>query len=359
MLMVDSFSLSVYPAKHLILMCETLGALCSHFIMQKFEAPKTAEQPPPKEEKMETDVNGDDDDDDDAGGVRPPTSDVFFQLLPKLLTKLESIVGDDSMSDDDIQLIELLSAVCLQAMIGTFMPKNVLDTFDRVLDATQYWTQYRIARSASRWVSFIDDEDVASWLIVPIQSNRYGQHFLAAKIYDKIASNVSLEKFHFFLTSLSQISKAECILNIGSEYEKIEEQYKQISTTQRIESEFTLAQRLEKAVTLYWKALATLKASSSPTHPLIFQSEWIRLRGQLLEAMFNLVIIKNTQSITPPPTIAQIIAQNSRDHLQKYGHVTNQLRKAVKILKVCEDSYSKLYKSAFDADPCTLEFLEM
>lgn len=131
-------------------MCETLGALCSHFIMQKFEAPKTAEQPPPKEEKMETDANGDDDDDDDAGGVRPPTSDVFFQLLPKLLTKLESIVEDDSMSDDDIQLIELLSAVCLQAMIGTFMPKNVLDTFDRVLDATQYWTQYRIARSASR-----------------------------------------------------------------------------------------------------------------------------------------------------------------------------------------------------------------
>lgn len=170
---------------------------------------------------------------------------------------------------------------------------------------------------------------------------------------------MSLEKLHFFLNSLSQISKAECILNNGCEYEQIEQQYATLSPTRRIKSVFTLAERLEKAVTLYWKALATLKASSSPTHPLNFQSECVRLRGQFLEAMFNLVIIKNTQSITPPPAIAQIIAQNSRDHLQRFGHVTNQLRKAVKTLKVCEDLYSKLYKSAFDADPCTLEFLEM
>lgn len=47
--------------------------------------------------------------------------------------------------------------------------------------------------------------------------------------------------------------------------------------------------------------------------------------------MFNLVIIKNNQSITPPPVIAQTLAQNSRDYLQKYGHVTNQLRRAVKV----------------------------
>lgn len=101
------------------------------------------------------------------------------------------------------------------------------------------------------------------------------------------------------------------------------------------------------------------KASSSPTQPLAFQSEFARLRGQFLEAMFNVVIIRNTQSITPPPAIAHTLAQNSRDHLQKFGHVTNQLRKTVKTIKVCEDMYAKLYKSAFDADPCTLEYLEM
>lgn len=55
--------------------------------------------------------------------------------------------------------------------------------------------------------------------------------------------------------------------------------------------------------------------------------------------MFNLVIIKNNQSITPPPVIAQTLAQNSRDYLQKYGHVTNQLRKAVKV------PYSEFYNA--------------
>lgn len=83
-----------------------------------------------------------------------------------------------------------------------------------------------------------------------------------------------------------------------------------------------------RAANIFWYQL---QASSSTNHPLTFQTEFVRLRGQLLEAMFNLVIIKNNQSITPPPVIAQTLAQNSRDYLQKYGHVTNQLRKAVKV----------------------------
>lgn len=144
---------------------------------------------------------------------------------------------------------------------------------------------------------------------------------------------MSLEKLHFFLSGLSQISKAESILNYGCEYETIEEYFKQKhdDSSNGLESNLKLAERLERAVSLYWKALATLKASSSTNHPLTFQTEFVRLRGQFLEAMFNLVIIKNTQSITPAPIIAQTLAQNSRDYLQKFGHVTNQLRKAVKV----------------------------
>lgn len=162
---------------------------------------------------------------------------------------------------------------------------------------------------------------------------RYGHHYLAATIYERLSSNVSLEKLHFFLCGLNHISKAECILNFGCEYETIDEYYKQNrdSAANKIKCNLTLAERLERAVSLYWKALATLKASSSTNHPLTFQTEFVRLRGQFLEAMFNLVIIKNTQSITPPPIIAQTLAQNSRDYLQKFGHVTNQLRKAVKV----------------------------
>lgn len=168
-----------------------------------------------------------------------------------------------------------------------------------------------------------------------ISPNRYGHHYLAAKIYERLSSNVSLEKLYFFLGGLNQISRAECILNYGCEFDVVDEHYKQTSSReggiQKIKSNLTLAERLESAITLYWKALASLKASSSTNHALTFQTEFVRLRGQFLEAMFNLVIIKNTQSITPPPTIAQTLAQNSRDYLQKFGHVTNQLRKAVKV----------------------------
>lgn len=271
-------------------MCETLGALCSQFCNKKFSA---SQAPPPNVASMDID----------------PVANPFQQLLPNLLRKLENIV-DANFDRDQVRFIEILSAVCLQSMLGCFMPQRVLDVFDKVFNVTSFWTQYRIARSASR----------------------YGQHYFAAKIYTKLASIVSIEKIHFFLTSLSQISKAECVLNHGHDFESISQNYASIEPNgAKSLDALTIAERLEKAIALYWKSLATLKASSSPTHPLTFQSEFVRLRGQFLEAMFNVVIIKNTQSITPPPAIAHTLAQNSRDHLQKFGHVTNQLRKTVKV----------------------------
>lgn len=271
-------------------MCETLGALCSQFCNKKFSTSQTNTT-----NAMDVD----------------PMANPFQKLLPNLLFKLECIV-DAEFDEDHIRFVEILSAVCLQSMLGCFMPQRVLDVFDKVFRVTSYWTQYRIARSASR----------------------YGQHYFAAKIYTKLASCVSIEKIHFFLTALSQISKAECVLNHGYDFESIYQNYGVIepkSNGSVSVDALTIAERLEKAITLYWKAMATLKASSSPTHPFTFQSEFVRLRGQFLEAMFNVVIIKNTQSITPPPAIAHTLAQNSRDHLQKFGHVTNQLRKTVKV----------------------------
>lgn len=271
----------------------------------------------------------------------------FHQMLPKLLKKLDSIASTGPISKDQVAIVETLSAVCLQSMLGTFLPVKVLHTFERILKATNHWTQYRIARSASRYGEnflqyfFFNLEFCSSFSF----NFRYGHHYLAAIIYERLSSNVSLEKLHFFLGGLNQISQAECILNYGCEFNKIDEYYKQStsagtssgstssrdSSAKRIKSTLSMAERLESAISLYWKALASIKASSSTNHALTFQTEFVRLRGQFLEAIFNLVLIKNTQSITPPPIIAQTLAQNSRDYLQKYGHVTNQLRKAVKV----------------------------
>lgn len=92
-----------------------------------------------------TDTNSMDVDEDD---VFRQTS-AFHQMLPKLLKKLDSIAGG-TISKEQVPIVETLSAVCLQSMLGTFLPVKVLHTFERVLKATNHWTQYRIARSASR-----------------------------------------------------------------------------------------------------------------------------------------------------------------------------------------------------------------
>lgn len=303
-LLTDDF---VYPTKQSTLMCETLGALCSQFSSIKFSIIE--------ENQLK----------------KSP----FNEILPQLLRKLEKLAEDDSTKVDQSHFIEILSAVCLQTLLGCLLTPQILEIFEKVTKSTNSWSQYRIARSASR----------------------YGQHYLAAILYQKLSSLVSMEKLHFFLTALSQISKAECILIYGLDFEEIRKQFNQIESTDR--KELTLIERLDKAITFYWKALATLRASSSATHAMTFQSEFVCLRGRFLESLFNVVVARNTQTITPAPAIAQTLAQNSRDHFQRYGHVTNQLRKSVKTLKISEENYSKLYKSAFDADPCTLEYLEM
>lgn len=237
--------------------------------------------------------------------------DAFQLLLPSLLRCLDTLI--EPYHADGVRHIEILSAVCLQAMLGSVMPQRALDCFERLMRRANFWTQYRIARSASR----------------------YGHHYLAARIYTHIASRVSVEKLHFFLCALAQISMAECVLNYGYEYEQIERDYGLVVAAASGGTggliALSLSERLERATALYCKALATLKASSSPAHPLTFQSEFVRLRGQLLEALHGVVVIKNTQNIAPPPAIAHTLAQNSRDYLQKFGHVTNQLRKMVKV----------------------------
>lgn len=273
-----------------------------------------------------------------------PPSDPFLHLLPSLLRRLDTLI--EPYHADDVRHVEILAAVCLQTMLGCAMPQRALDTFERLQRRANFWTLYRVGRSASR----------------------YGHHYLAARIYTRIAGRVSSEKLHFFLGALAQISMAECVLIYGYDFAQIEADYALVvgrsptaaaATAAPPPSPLSLAERLERATALYWKSLATLKASSSPAHPLTFQSEFVRLRGQLLEALHGMVIIKNTQNIAPPPAIAHTLAQNSRDYLQKFGHVTNQLRKMVKTVKLCEDAYGRLYKSVFDADTCTLEYLEM
>lgn len=307
-----------YPKKHSELLCETLAALSSKFQLRKFITPKV--------DTMETDDN-------QPSDVVNPVA----ERLPQMLKKLNAIVDGDCK--DESRIIEILSAVILQSLIGCFLPSVVLDTFDRIASVSNCWTLYRIGRSASR----------------------YGQHFLAARFFIRISKYASMDKFNFFLVGVAQMAKAECILNYGLEYDTMCQHYNLCDpkyTNNQLKL-IPLIERLDMAISLYWEALASLRASSSATSPLTFQLEFIKLRAQFLQTLFSVVTAKNAQTIIPPPAIAASLAQNSRDYLQKFGHVTNQLRKVVKSIKGCEESYLKLYKTAFDADTATLEFLEL
>ena len=297
------------------LICETMAALCSHFMKDRNQnvAPDTSV------DAMEV---------DDFMSTNP-----FHELLPSLLKRLENLVVP-KFQPKNAQFIEILAAVCLQSMMGFNMTRDMHEAFNKVLQVVGNWSQYRIARSASR----------------------YGHPFIAAKIYQRLSKHVSQEKFYFYLSGLTQMSMAECILLYGYELENVEASLFDLKCE---DGELNLIQRLEKSITHYWKALASLKAASSHIHSLSFQTEYVWLRASFLEALLSIVVARNTQYITPPPAIAQTVAQNSRDPLQKFGHITNQFRKCVKSLKVCEENYSVLYKSAFDADPCSLEQLEI
>lgn len=56
----------------------------------------------------------------------------------------------------------------------------------------------------------------------------------------------------------------------------------------------------------------------------------------------------------PPYATAVNNAHAKKDDYTFWGRVANQLRKSVQELKTCADNYQKLYQSAFDADPGSL-----
>ncbi|EDV39089.1 uncharacterized protein Dana_GF24672 [Drosophila ananassae] len=309
----------VYPPANAELICEALVGLCEHFQLRKYAFSTT--------EGLVVDENAMDIDELPSPKVNP-----MLARLPLILHKLNTIIDQENC--DQLRTVEILSALVFQTTMGCYLPQKVVQCFEKCLGRLNCWTLYRIARTASR----------------------YGHHYVAAHIYTKVSQIVISDHMHYFLLALSQISQAECILNYGIDYAQMRENYAPKAAPEPV---MPLMKRLEAASNLYQQALASLRACSSPQHPCTFQLEYLKIRAQFLQTLHLAVTVKNAQVIVPPPAIAGSLAQNSRDYLQKFGHVTNQLRKLVKALKACEETYARLYKSSFDADHVTLEFLEV
>ncbi|XP_034103040.1 integrator complex subunit 7 [Drosophila albomicans] len=309
----------VYPPANAQLICEALVGLCEHFQLRKY-AFSTAEGMD-DDTAMETDQPA------------PLKVNPLLAQLPLILYKLKKVTESET-DDQQLRTVEILSALICQTTMGCYLPQQVVQCFELCIERVNCWTLYRIARTASR----------------------YGHHYVSAHIYTKVSQIVISDHMHYFLVALAQISQAECILNYGLEYAYMRDNY---APREAPEPLLPLMKRLESASNLYQQALASMRACSSPQHPCSFQLEYLKIRAQFLQTLHLAVTVKNAQVIVPPPAIAGSLAQNSRDYLQKFGHVTNQLRKLVKSLKACEETYARLYKSSFDADNVTLEFLEV
>lgn len=114
-----------HSASHLKLICEALGAICSSFTTN-YEANQLL-------------------------NVRESKHPFDAILLP-ILKKLESYIELPTLDRNDTTIVELLASICLQAVLGSFMPHRLMKAFHNLLRICNYWTQYRIARSASRYV---------------------------------------------------------------------------------------------------------------------------------------------------------------------------------------------------------------
>lgn len=235
------------------------------------------------------------------------------------MPKLKELSDLSEITDEQSQLKVMICTLIFQTLTIYEATRNINDILNYVIRKNDLWGNYRIARSAAR----------------------YGHHKIANAIYSGLTEQVSSEHLHFWLVSLKEMTQAEAKLaDIGS-------------------SKNSLVENLDLAVVHYNKAVAALKAASTPSHNLQFQAEYTRIRTEFLLCLVQVVHTSDSLCTVPPPAIASTIVQSTRDELQRYGYVTNQLRKCIKDLKECGDMYWKLYQSAFDADPSTLENIQM
>ncbi|KAH1012969.1 integrator complex subunit 7 isoform X1 [Dendroctonus ponderosae] len=248
------------------------------------------------------------------GGLKPETLLPQLQTMLKLLGCLRAI---ESPTDVQTNTKVMLCTLLFQLLSGYKWNEETKNAVFETVGSNNLWSNYCIARAAVR----------------------YGHHQIGTYIFKQLTEQVSSEHFHFWLACLKEMSEAEALLSD--------------------EDSSTLVTRLDQSSIHYNKAIAALKAASTPSHNLTFQAEYMRIRAEFLQCLAQLIYTCNILCIVPPPAIAATIVQNTRDEHQRYGYITNQMRKCVKDFKNCGELHWKLYQTAFDADPVTLENMQI
>ncbi|XP_059841858.1 integrator complex subunit 7 isoform X1 [Hypanus sabinus] len=239
-------------------------------------------------------------------------------MLAELL-ELYKMIGSSS-TDKQQELMVALATVIFVANQKTMSTdvKNVIK--QQLENGANGWTVYKIARQASRM----------------------GNHNMAGELYRGLLTQVASEHFYFWLNSLKEFSKAEqCLAGL-----------------QDSKSSVALA-CIAEALKHYQRGIASLTAASTPTNPLTFQCEFVKLRIDMLQAFSQLICTCNSLKTSPPPAIATAIAMASGNDLQRCGRITNQMKISMEEFRRLATRYHDLYQSSFDADSATLRNVQL
>ncbi|XP_071833474.1 integrator complex subunit 7-like isoform X1 [Apostichopus japonicus] len=184
-----------------------------------------------------------------------------------------------------------------------------------------------------------------SWLAFKIsrQATRLGCHLTASEFFRLLSTEVASENYYFWLNSLHEFTSAESALLELPEQARFKDIISCLSTS----------------VQLYQKGIGCLKAASTPNHPLQFQLSFIRLRCDWLQSCSSLVTSLVTSRTCPPPAIAPAMAVANGQELLKCGHLAAQMQQCYNHLQSLASRFSQLYRVSFDADPKTLEQIQL
>ncbi|XP_067845048.1 integrator complex subunit 7 [Heptranchias perlo] len=235
------------------------------------------------------------------------------------LMELYKMIGSSS-TDKQQELLVALATVIFVANQKTLSSEVKSVIKQQLENVANGWTVYRIARQASRM----------------------GNHDMAGELYHGLLTQVASEHFYFWLNSLKEFSKAEqCLAGV-----------------QDSESSVAMA-CIAEALKYYQRGIASLTAASTPSNPLTFQCEFVKLRIDVLQAFSQLICTCNSLKTSPPPAIATAIAMASGNDLQRCGRITNQMKVSMEEFRSLATRYHDLYQSSFDADSATLRNVEL
>ncbi|KAL9954770.1 hypothetical protein ACROYT_G042345 [Oculina patagonica] len=258
--------------------------------------------------------------------------------IPSVLTPLRSenvshfskvVVSADDDSQDSKDLVIGMATLIFQSYRGMSHDDNqssiaklddlLLEHLGKLTTSSRYWTMFRVGK----------------------QATRQGFHSLAAKIFGSLSSKVASEHFYFWLIALKFFCEAESLLSVPCD------------------SQIALAKQISDACAKYHKGITTLKASVSSNRQLSFQCSYASLRAEMFQAHSLLLASCATMKSCPPPAIATAVAMATGQDVQRLSHFATQMTECSKKFRCLGESYGQLYRSSFNADPVSLQNIEI